>query len=243
MRTEKQKILILGANGQVGKELSRRAGNFEVNATAFTRTELDITDSQAVARILENLRPNTVINAAAYTAVDDAENYPEVAYKVNRDAPENLAKICEKLSIPIIHISTDYVFDGEKSGAYLEDDPVRPLGIYGRSKEAGEAVIRDNTEKYIILRTSWVYAAHGNNFLRTMMRLANERSELNIVDDQCGVPTCAVDIADALVLIAKQITNNTLEPSWGTFHYTSKNPTTWRGFAAVSYTHLRAHET
>jgi len=145
MRTEKQKILILGANGQVGKELSRRAGNFEVNATAFTRTELDITDSQAVARILENLRPNTVINAAAYTAVDDAENYPEVAYKVNRDAPENLAKICEKLSIPIIHISTDYVFDGEKSGAYLEDDPVRPLGIYGRSKEAGEAVIRDNT--------------------------------------------------------------------------------------------------
>ena len=133
------------------------------------------------------------------------------------------------------------MFDGEKSGAYLEDDPVRPLGIYGRSKEAGEAVIRDNTEKYIILRTSWVYAAHGNNFLRTMMRLANERSELNLVDDQCGVPTCAVDIADALVLIAKQITNNTLEPSWGTFHYTSKNPTTWRGFAEEIFKELQTY--
>ncbi|MEC7660207.1 MAG: dTDP-4-dehydrorhamnose reductase, partial [Pseudomonadota bacterium] len=242
MRTGKQKILILGANGQVGKELSKRADDFEVNATAFTRTELDITDSQEVARILENLRPHTVINAAAYTAVDDAEKRPEVAYKVNRDAPENLAKICEKLSIPIIHMSTDYVFDGKKSGAYLEGDPVRPLGIYGRSKEAGEAVIRDNTEKYIIFRTSWVYAAHGNNFLRTMMRLANERSELNIVEDQCGVPTCAVDIADALLLISKRITNNTLEPLWGTFHYTSRNPTTWRSFAEEIFKELQNYK-
>ena len=242
MRTGKQKILILGANGQVGKELSKRADDFEVNATAFTRTELDITDSQAVARVLENLRPHTVINAAAYTAVDDAEKRPEEAYRVNRDAPENLAKICEKLSIPIIHISTDYVFDGKKSGAYLEGDPVRPLGIYGRSKEAGEAVIRDNTEKYIIFRTSWVYAAHGNNFLRTMMRLANERSELNIVEDQCGVPTCAVDIADALLLISKRITNNTLEPLWGTFHYTSRNPTTWRSFAEEIFKELQNYK-
>ena len=242
MRTGKQKILILGANGQVGKELSKRADDFEVNVTAFTRTELDITNSQVVASILENLRPNTVINAAAYTAVDDAENRPEVAYKVNRDAPENLAKICEKLSIPFIHISTDYVFDGKKSSAYLEDDPVCPLGIYGRSKEAGEAAIRDNTEKYIILRTSWVYAAHGINFLRTMMRLANERSELNIVEDQFGVPTCAVDIADALLLIAKRITNNALEPSWGTFHYTSKNATTWRGFAEEIFKELQNYK-
>ncbi|MBU99669.1 MAG: dTDP-4-dehydrorhamnose reductase [Rhodospirillaceae bacterium] len=242
MRTGKQKILILGANGQVGKELSKRADNFEVNAIAFSRAELDITDCQAVASILENLRPHTVINAAAYTAVDDAENRPDLAYKVNRDAPENLAKTCEKLSIPIIHISTDYVFDGKKSTAYLENDVVSPLGIYGRSKEAGEAVIRDNTEKYIILRTSWVYAAHGNNFLRTMMRLANERNELNIVEDQCGVPTCAVDIADALLLIAKRINDNTLEPSWGTFHYTSKNPTTWRGFAEEIFKELQNYK-
>ena len=242
MRTGKQKILILGANGQVGKELSKRAGIFEANATAFTRTELDITDSQAVARILENLRPHSVINAAAYTAVDDAENRTEVAYKVNRDGPENLAKTCDKLSIPLIHISTDYVFDGKKSTAYVEDDPVCPLGIYGRSKEAGEAAIRDNTEKYVIIRTSWVYAAHGINFLRTMMRLANERNELSIVEDQWGVPTCATDIADALVLIAKRITDNTLGSSWGTFHYTSKNATTWRGFAEAIFKELRNYK-
>ena len=191
---------------------------------------------------MQRIGPKILINAAAYTAVDDAESQSEIAFNVNRDAPENLAKNCAKFSIPLIHLSTDYVFDGKKSGAYLEDDPVCPIGVYGRSKEAGEAHLRDIIDEHIIIRTSWVYSAHGNNFLRTMLRLATERDELNIVEDQKGVPTFAGDIADALLSIVQRLTTGKHEKVWGTFHYTAKNPTTWRGFADEIFNQIRNYD-
>ena len=184
MQIDNSNILVLGANGQVGRELAKRADNFNIKVKALSRLELDITKSEDVASVLQRIGPKILINAAAYTAVDDAESQSEIAFNVNRDAVGTLAKNCAKFSIPLIHLSTDYVFDGKKSGAYLEDDPVCPIGVYGRSKEAGEAHLRDIIDEHIIIRTSWVYSAHGNNFLRTMLRLATERDELNIVEDQ-----------------------------------------------------------
>ena len=175
MQIDNSNILVLGANGQVGRELAKRADNFNINIKALTRLELDITKSEDVASVLQRISPEILINAAAYTAVDEAESQSEIAFNVNRDAPETLARNCAKFSIPLIHLSTDYVFDGKKSGAYLEDDPVCPIGVYGRSKEAGEAHVRDIIDEHIIIRTSWVYSAHGNNFLRTMLKLATER--------------------------------------------------------------------
>ncbi len=242
MQIDNSNILVLGANGQVGRELAKRADNFNINVKALSRLELDITKSEDVASVLQRIGPKILINAVAYTAVDDAESQSEIAFNVNRDAVETLAKNCAKFSIPLIHLSTDYVFDGKKSGAYLEDDPVCPMGVYGRSKEAGEAHLRDIIDEHIIIRTSWVYSAHGNNFLRTMLRLATERDELNIVEDQKGVPTFAGDIADALLSIVQRLTLGKHEKVWGTFHYTAKNPTTWRGFADEIFNQIRNYD-
>ncbi len=224
------KILVTGANGQVGWELLRRAERFNVIAVGMERGQLDITNPSAVSAAVRNGAYHGVVNAAAYTAVDKAESEPEIAYAVNRDGPANLAQACAEADIPLIHISTDYVFDGTKKGAYTVDDPVCPVSVYGASKEAGERAVRDVLPRHIILRTAWVYGAHGHNFVKTMLRLAQERDEVRVVADQWGCPTAAGDIAEAILTIINFYTDDqALE--WGTYHYCGDGPTTWQGFA------------
>lgn len=232
------KILVTGAGGQVGTEIGCRGAAWGAEVINFSRSQLDITKRSEIVAILEANKPDVLINAAAYTAVDAAETEPELAFKVNRDASGILAEVSKEFSLPLVHISTDYVFDGNKLGAYSEDDKVCPVGVYGKSKAAGEVLIRRINRKHTILRTSWVYAAHGGNFVRTMLRLSEDREVLNIVDDQHGAPTFAGDIADAVLSIAKQVVNNAREEYWGTFHYSSKNETTWRGFADEIFRHV-----
>lgn len=230
MSNSQLKILVTGANGQVGWELMRRAERFGVTAIGMTSTELDITDAQAVAAQVQKGAFDVVVNAAAYTAVDKAESEPEKAYAVNRDGPDNLARACAEADIPLIHISTDYVFDGSKKGAYTEDDPVCPVSVYGASKEAGERAVRERLARHIILRTAWVYGVHGHNFVKTMLRLAKERDELRVVADQWGCPTAAGDIAEVILSIVARYSNNQAV-EWGTYHYCGDRPTTWHGFA------------
>jgi dTDP-4-dehydrorhamnose reductase len=236
------KILITGANGQVGWELIRQAESRDIDFCAFTRTELDITKIDAVEQAIANCKPDIVVNAAAYTAVDKAEEQPELAIAVNRDGVANLAKACKVAAIPMIHISTDYVFDGTKEGAYTEEDDPNPLGVYGKSKQAGEEALGEMLPHHIILRTSWVFSSHGNNFVKTILRLAREREELRVVADQYGCPTSAQTIAEAILHVAPQLMASTQKS--GTYHFCQPEPTNWHGFAeaivntANKFTHL-----
>jgi dTDP-4-dehydrorhamnose reductase len=224
------KILATGGSGQVGAELFRRGAAWQTEVHAITRDRLDITQSAAVLTILEKIKPDVVVNAAAYTAVDKAETEPDRAFAANRDGPGFLAVGCAKLGVPLIHISTDYVFNGEKASGYRETDSTSPLGVYGESKEAGERAVREAWGRHIILRTSWVYAGHGGNFVRTMLQVGSERESLRVVADQTGTPTFAGDIADAILSIAANIAGRE-QAAWGTYHYTAKGQTTWHGFA------------
>jgi dTDP-4-dehydrorhamnose reductase len=225
------KVLISGAKGQVGCELlqANLAAKFALEVVGFDRAALDITDYAQVNTILQREQPAVVINAAAYTAVDKAEQDIEQAYAINRDGPANLANVCKALHIPLIHISTDYVFDGDKKTPYLETDVPNPTGVYGKSKLAGELAIADILKQHYIVRVAWVFGAHGNNFAKTMLRLGNERSELSVVADQKGGPTWAKDIAEVALTLAKQTAAQPVE--WGTYHYTGADQTTWFAFA------------
>lgn len=224
------KILVSGAQGQVGRELVSVAESQGYDVIAAARAELDITNADNVNSLFKQHKPDIVINAAAYTAVDKSETEQEMAYAINRDGAKNLALACHKYAIPLLHISTDYVFNGDKSEAYKEDDDVSPLGIYGESKWQGEQAIRDNHQKSLILRVAWVFGAQGNNFVKTMLRLANERDELNVVADQYGGPSPASDIALALIkLVDLYKQNNDLD--WGTYHFCGTPKTTWYDFA------------
>ncbi len=225
------KLLITGCKGQLGTELVRQAGSNEI--IPVDHDELDITDATAVASFVIGNRPDVIINAAAYTAVDQAETDRDLAFAVNRDGPANLAKGCAGLNIPLIHISTDYVFNGTKSGAYTEDDPIDPLGVYGESKAAGEEVVRSRCSRHIILRTSWVFSAHGNNFVKTMLRLGAERSELGVVADQKGCPTSAHELARVIYTVLDH------DAAWGTYHCVQPEPTTWHGFARAIFDEAR----
>jgi dTDP-4-dehydrorhamnose reductase len=177
--------------------------------------------------------PDLVINAAAYTAVDQAEQEPDAAFAINRDGPAALAEACAKIGAPLLHLSTDYVFDGMKAGPYCEDDPVNPLSVYGASKEAGERAIRARLPDHLILRSSWVYAPEGRNFVRTMLRLARECEEVRVVDDQRGSPTAAADIAGALIAAAGRILAGGRD--FGTFHFCGQGATSWHGFAQAIF--------
>jgi len=223
-------ILVLGSNGQLGRELlglSRIAG---LAMAGLPRQEADIADAEAVARALDAHRPTLVVNAGAYTKVDLAEQEPDKAWHANALGPEVLAKACAAAGIPLVHVSTDYVFDGTKDGAYREDDPIAPLGVYGRSKAAGEAAIRAHLPAHVILRTSWVYGVHGANFLKTMLRLAAERDELRVVADQRGCPTSTLDLARAILAVAGHLRQG--GTAHGTYHFAGQEATTWHGFAA-----------
>lgn len=223
------KILITGAQGQVGKELVSIAKQ-HYDVIAAGRDELDITQGKDVAEYIESSQPDIVINAAAYTAVDKAEEDQEIAYAINRDGAKNLAIACAQHNIPLLHISTDYVFDGSKIDAYSETDSVSPLGIYGDSKWQGEEAIRTQPTQHIILRVAWVFGAHGNNFVKTMLRLAKDRNELNVVADQFGGPSPAKSIAKTLISLV-DIYQKDKSLNWGTYHYCGTDKTNWCDFA------------
>jgi dTDP-4-dehydrorhamnose reductase len=225
-------ILIIGAGGQVGHELAISSSQHRL--IALTRQQLDITDPLQVTEAFAAHRPDIVVNAAAYTQVDRAEKEREQAFAINCGAVANLASACQQNEVPLLHISTDYVFDGSKQGAYVETDPIAPLGIYGESKAKGEAVLRDTLERHITLRTSWVFSATGNNFVNTMLRLGKERDVLGVVDDQRGCPTSGRSIAEVLMQMADRYLR-TGDIEWGTYHYCNQPETTWFGFALTIF--------
>jgi len=231
-------LLVTGANGQVGHALAAMA-SADLEIVALGRARLDVTDADAVRRLVEAHAPDAVVNAAAYTAVDRAEGEPDLAFAVNRDGPAHLAGACAEAGIPLLHVSTDYVFDGAKEGPYTEDDPVAPLGVYGRSKWEGEEAVRERLDRHVILRTAWVFSDHGHNFVKTMLRLAREREVLRVVADQHGGPTAASDIADALVAVARQVV--AAPGRWGTYHVAGRPATTWHGFAEAIVEEARRH--
>lgn len=224
------KILVTGANGQVGHCLKEQLDESNIPFVAFTREQLDITNAAAVDQAIQDERPTIVINAAAYTAVDKAETDPENAFAINRDGSANLARASARIGAPIFHISTDYVFAGDKASPYQESDSTNPQGVYGHSKLAGEEAVIAANPKHIILRTAWVFGEHGNNFVKTMIRLGRTRDTLGIVADQQGSPTYAGDIANALITMA-DIYNNSDELPWGIYHYSGAPYTHWHEFA------------
>jgi dTDP-4-dehydrorhamnose reductase len=229
------RILLLGGNGQLGTELRRSLpplGELVVgtrdgrlgDGTDCERADFDAPD--ALAELVARLAPDVVVNAAAYTQVDKAETEPEAAFRANAQAPAALAEACARRGALLVHYSTDYVFDGRGTRPYREDDPTAPLGVYGASKLAGEAAVRGSGARHLVFRTAWVYAAHGRNFLRTMLRLAAEREELRVVADQRGTPTPAALIADATTRILQR------QPAHsGLWHLTAASETSWHGFA------------
>jgi len=234
-------VLITGANGQVGWELLRRAGACRLPFLGGTREDLDITRAHLVHEEILDTRPALVVNAAAYTAVDRAEEEPDAAYAVNRDGVVNLAQACTVAGVPLIHLSTDYVFDGDKPGSYTEDDPVCPVNVYGKSKEAGERALRERLRRHVILRTSWVYGVHGNNFVKTMLRVGRERDQLRVVADQQGCPTAAGDIADTVIALANRILEGGDDFAWGTYHYAGAGVVSWHGLAEAVFAVAAAH--
>lgn len=227
-------ILLTGKNGQVGWELARTLLPLG-HVAACGHGELELADAAAVRRRLDEVRPDVIVNAAAYTAVDKAESEPERAHAVNAAAPALLAQEAAWRGALLIHYSTDYVFDGAKAAPYVETDPTGPLGAYGRSKLAGEEGIRAAGADHLIFRTSWVYAARGANFLRTILRLAAEREELRIVADQVGAPTWARLIAEATAHALKQAMHERRRGNFesGLFHLTAAGETSWHGFASA----------
>lgn len=232
-QTGRPKILLTGKNGQVGGDLHSLLTHFgEVFVT--DRATLDLTQPQKIRDCVRAFRPNAIINAAAYTAVDKAESEPELAHSINATAPRVLAEEALRCKALLIHYSTDYVFDGIKAGPYIESDPTNPLNIYGRTKVAGERAIANSGCDHLILRTSWVYSPRGSNFLLTILRLARERDELRIVNDQIGAPTSSECIAEATVHVLRQMLTSD-KSHWarvtGTYHMTASGEVSWFGFA------------
>jgi dTDP-4-dehydrorhamnose reductase len=225
------KILLTGSNGQVGFELNKKLSALgEVIAT--DREELNLEDAQAIKSFIDQTKPDIIINPAAYTAVDKAESEPEIAHLINAIAPEVLAGKARELDIPLVHFSTDYVFDGLKKEAYVETDSTNPQSVYGKTKCEGEEKIRKHP-KHIILRTSWVFGVHGANFLKTMLRLIQEKESLNIVGDQWGSPASSSMLGDVTFKIVDTILKNKNFKDYGTYHVTNDGETNWHAYASL----------
>jgi dTDP-4-dehydrorhamnose reductase len=227
-----KKILLTGVNGQVGHALQKaflKETAFAGIVVSLDRSQLDLTDQDAIRRAVQTLQPDLIINPAAYTAVDKAESEPELAYAINATAPQVLAEETAKIGARLIHFSTDYVYAGMKHGAYVEEDATQPLSVYGKSKLAGEVAIRSVGLPHLIFRTSWVYGAYGKNFLKTILRLAAERDELRIVADQFGAPTSSTSIANAVL----SVIGNWQHDYAGTYHLVNAGQTSWHGFAVA----------
>jgi len=222
-------ILLFGIRGQLGRELLLAAAEANGAIDGPAKSEFDIADPAAVGEAMAQFRPDLVINAAAFTDVDRAESEPEAAWRANATGPRVIAEAAARADVPLIHLSTDYVFDGARAGPYCEDDPVAPISIYGQGKAAGEMAVRRASARHLILRTAWLYSRHGRNFAKTVIRLAAERDELRIVADQFGSPTAAADLARAIVGVAPRL----LEPdaTHGTFHLAGEGVASWFDFA------------
>ncbi len=224
------KILVTGASGQLGQAFldSQLPAGFSIIAASKSR--LNLTDAAAVHAFIERTRPDLVINCAAYTLVDKAERDRDLAYAINRDGAGLLAKATAKLNIPIVHISTDYVFDGKNQLSWCETDDTNPVNEYGRSKRDGEIAIKTENKRHIIIRTSWLYSAYGANFLLTMLRIARKREALNVVNDQFSRPTSAFDLTHHILQMAIQTIDS--DDRWGIYHLSNSGaPTSWYGFA------------
>lgn len=224
-------ILVTGASGQLGRELTRVAWPEGWQAVALDRAALDLADADAIQRVVTEGHDGqpwaAVINGGAYTAVDKAESDPLAAWRINALAPAAFAQV----GIPLVQVSTDYVFAGDKAGAWDVTDPVAPLGVYGASKLGGELAVRTSGARHAIVRTAWVVSAHGSNFVKTMLRVGAERGQLRVVDDQIGSPTSAADLAQALATIAVRLAQDTALPN-GTYHFSNTGAVSWAGFAS-----------
>lgn len=231
-------ILVTGGSGQVGTAIVREnGGRFDI--VAPTRAELDLGDPRAIEAMIAARDWAAVINCAAYTAVDRAESERDAAFAVNAEAPGVIARAAAAHGIPLLHVSTDYVFDGSKADPYREDDPVHPLGVYGASKEAGEQAVRAGNPRHIILRTAWVVSPWGANFVKTMLRLGAERSELRVVADQIGCPTGAADIARALLTMTERLITDPDAPL-GTYHFVNAGEASWHALAEAIFAQVSA---
>lgn len=222
------KVMITGAHGQLGRCLQDRLAGSGHEVVAAGRAELDITSEGAVSSFVSAARPDVIINAAAYTAVDKAEAERDLAFSVNEDAVANLAKAANQIGALLVHVSTDYVFDGTSSAPYRDTDSVNPMGVYGESKLAGEKAAQQS-QRHIIVRTAWVFSEYGNNFLKTMVRLGREKDSLSVVNDQIGTPTYAGDLAGALIGLAE------LQPEHGVYHFNGGAECSWYEFAEAIF--------
>ena len=218
------KILVTGANGQLGHDVVQEMQKQNIECYGATRKDFDLIDFEATEKFIVNYMPDAVIHCAAYTAVDKAEDEKGLCYLVNSSATENIAEICKKINAKMLYISTDYVFDGTKEGFYEVDDMSNPINIYGKTKVLGEQAVQKVLEKYFIVRISWVFGEHGNNFVKTMLKLGKEHKELNIVADQYGSPTYTADLAPLLVDMVKT-------DKYGIYHVTNEGVCTWAEFA------------
>lgn len=238
MTDRRETLLVFGGEGQLGRDLARSREADAMPVKALSRASADISDPDAVERALRQFKPSLVVNAAAYTRVDEAEDDVAAAERDNVLGPAVLARACHAAGVPILHVSTDYVFDGSKAVAYAESDPVAPLGVYGRTKAEGEAAVRNANPRHLILRVSWLYGEFGNNFVKTILRLAGDRDVLRVVDDQSGSPTSTRDLAEAIRRIAPRLAAG--EPVWGTYHFAGDGVTTRHGFAAKAVGRFKA---
>ena len=233
------RVMITGCNGQVGHCLVEQLKD-KAELLAVDRHQLDISDANQVNEQVSAFKPDFILNAAAHTAVDKAEDDIDASYQINSDGPKYLAIAAEQNGAVLVHISTDYVFDGEGESEYVEDMKTAPQSVYGKSKLAGEEAVAANASKYIIMRTAWVFGEHGNNFVKTMLRLGKTRNELNVVADQWGGPTYAGDIASAIISIINHIASGKV-PQWGIYHFSGLPHTNWADFARAICTSALQH--
>lgn len=224
-------IAVIGQSGQVARALTREAAARGVRLLAAGRPSVDLTDAGSVYTFLLSTKADLIVNAGAITGVDKAEVQRDQAFLINAAGPRVLSRLAAETGVPVIHLSTDYVFDGANRTPYVESDPIAPMGVYGASKAAGEAAVRDEQPQHLILRTSWVFSSDGENFVKTMLRLGAARDEVGVVSDQVGCPTYAGDIAGAILELAPRLVSDKTGALWGTYHYTNCGATTWHDFA------------
>jgi len=230
------RIAVTGRHGQVARALAERAAAASLQVVTLARPEIDLARPEEIAAALAGLKPDAIVNAAAYTAVDQAESEPEMAHAINAEGAGAVARAAASLGVPIVQLSTDYVFDGSLDRPYRENDPTGPLGVYGASKLAGERAVAQATPDHVILRTSWVVSPFGKNFVRTMLTLARQRNEIRVVSDQLGAPTNALDIADGIVAVLRNLQAKPAAPELrGVFHMTGGGSTNWAEFAETIF--------
>lgn len=230
-------ILVIGNTGQLGQELTKNLSTSPYKITSVGRAEFDLTQPEEIVKFITKTKPELIINCAAYTAVDKAEQESEVAYLVNSNAPGAMAQAAQEIGAFFLHVSTDYVFDGKQGYPYSEEDETNPVGVYGKSKLAGEQAIKAVCDRYIILRTAWVYGNYGKgNFVKTMLRLGAQREEISVVADQIGTPTWTGDIADAITKLIPLINKDIV----GTYHFTNSGVASWYDFAVAIFKEAKA---